>query len=90
MPTHPRSTAPAPAPAPVTAFRFHQLSRSGEAWISPLFDGDERQARQGVIGGWLAGHVRWATDAVSGRVIYALDRRGRPTSDPLRAAEVTP
>jgi hypothetical protein len=75
---------------PVTAFKFHELSRSGEAWTSPLFDGDERQAHQGVIGGWLAGHVRWATDAASGRVIYALDRRGRPTSDPLRAAEVTP
>lgn len=59
-----------------TAHRFHSIEADGP-WTSPPFPAAERRhIVQGVIGGYLMGRPRWATD-LDGNFIYGLDAKGK-------------
>jgi len=57
-------------------FRYHSIEPEG-LWTSEVFGpSDHRHIVQGVIGGWLGGRPRWATD-LDGKFIYGLDAKGK-------------
>ncbi len=59
-----------------TAYQFHSLETEGH-WSSPPFPPAERRhIVQGVIGGFIMGHARWAAD-LDGTLIYGLDAKGK-------------
>lgn len=56
---------------------LEQDLREGGTWRSEVsFEGDDRQARQAVIAGFVNGESRRAVRE-DGSVIYALDAKGR-------------
>lgn len=59
-------------------YRLHQTLKSGEVWTSEdVFTAAEpHHVQQAVIGGWLMGQPRWATDATTGARICGVDARG--------------
>jgi hypothetical protein len=58
------------------AFRYHSIEPEG-LWTSDPFPAAEhRHIVQGVIGGFLSGRTRWATD-LDGNFIYGLDAKGK-------------
>jgi hypothetical protein len=59
-----------------TAHRFHTIEVDGP-WTSPPFPPAERRhIVQEVIGGFIMGRPRWATD-LDGTFIYGLDAKGK-------------
>jgi len=57
-------------------FRYHSIEPEG-LWTSEVFGPSEhRHIVQGVVGGWLSGRPRWATD-LEGNFIYGLDAKGK-------------
>lgn len=61
---------------PMRAFRYHSIEPEG-LWTSDPFPAAERRhIVQGVIGGFLSGRPRWATD-LDGNFIYGLDAKGK-------------
>ncbi len=61
------------------AYRFHSIEADGP-WTSPPFPPAERRhIVQGVVGGFIMGRPRWATD-LDGNFIYGLDARGKEMS----------
>lgn len=57
-------------------FRYHSIEPEG-LWTSEVFGpSDHRHIVQGVVGGWLNGRPRWATD-LEGNFIYGLDAKGK-------------
>ena len=62
--------------ATTIAYHFHSIEVDGP-WTSPPFPPAERRhIVQGVIGGFIMGRPRWATD-MDGGFIYGLDAKGK-------------
>jgi hypothetical protein len=58
------------------AHQFHSIEADGP-WTSPPFPPAERRhIVQGVVGGFLSGRPRWATD-LDGTFLYGLDAKGK-------------
>src|SRR5258706_11344363 len=63
----------------MTAYLFPSIESDGP-WTSPPFpSADRRHIVQGVIGGYIMGRPRWATD-LNGNFIYGLDAKGKEMS----------
>ena len=58
------------------AYRFHSLEADGPWTSEPFPAAERRHIVQGVIGGFLSGRPRWATD-LDGTFIYGLDAKGK-------------
>jgi len=58
------------------AYRYHSIEPEGLWTSDPFPPAERRHIVQGVIGGWLGGHPRWATD-LEGAFIYGLDAKGK-------------
>lgn len=61
-------------------WRYQQFTPRGKWTSEYTFDGEYRHACQGVIAGFLQEQPRAAIEEGTGRVIYALDEKGRPTA----------
>jgi len=70
----------------VTAYQFHSIEADGPWTSLPFPPADHRHIVQGVIGGFLMGRPRWATDT-DGRFLYGLDAKGKElTASPTVSA----
>ena len=58
------------------AYRFHSIEADGPWTSEPFPAAERRHIIQGVIGGFLSGRPRWATD-IDGTFIYGLDAKGK-------------
>jgi len=58
------------------AYRFHSIEADGPWTSEPFPAAERRHIVQGVIGGFLSGRPRWATD-IDGTFIYGLDAKGK-------------
>src|SRR4029079_19365622 len=70
-------------------FRYHSIEPEG-LWTSEVFGPSEhRHIVQGVVGGWLSGRPRWATD-LDGNFIYGLDAKGKEMKSAPKAHATRP
>lgn len=58
------------------AYRYHSIEPEGVWTSEPFPSAERRHIVQGVIGGFLSGRPRWATD-LDGAFIYGLDAKGK-------------
>ena len=65
-------------------YRYKQLTRDGMWTSDEVFEGEYRQAVQGVIAGHLMGQARAAVEEGTGSVIYSLDAKGEGTADSVK------
>lgn len=61
-------------------YRYMQVTREGMWTSDEVFEGEYRQAVQGVIAGHLMGQPRAAVEEGTGAVIYSLDAKGEGTA----------
>jgi hypothetical protein len=59
-----------------TAHRYHSIEADGPWTSEPFLPAERRHIVQGVIGGFIMGRPRWATD-LEGNFIYGLDAKGK-------------
>jgi len=58
-------------------YTIHEVSKAGELWSSPESgEGNPREIRQAVMGGYIIGNARWAEDD-AGTVLYGITASGR-------------
>ncbi len=66
-------------------WRYQQHRKDGTQWTSEtVFQGEYRQATQGVLAGFLIGEPRAAIEEETGRVVYAVDAKGAATADAVK------
>jgi hypothetical protein len=67
------------------SYRLQQILPDGTLWTSSeSYERDTRHAAQSVLAGFLCGQPRAAVEEGTGRVIFAVDAKGRATTEAVQ------